>query len=84
MIINRDLARRRRRILARIAQRRRDLRGDREQLKGDFLGWARTPHALLQSFLAGYLFDQLWPTVRPDFSPLKLLLPWLLTQTKDS
>lgn len=59
-------------LLERIRQRRGQLQNHGQDCRRHGQAWARTPTALTQAFLAGFLLDQARPLLPGQVSPLKL------------
>jgi len=66
------LHRQRSALLERIGQRREQLYDLGQDCQRHGRAWARTPTALTQAFLAGFLFDQARPLLPHQTSPFKL------------
>ncbi|TVQ41700.1 MAG: hypothetical protein EA370_01335 [Wenzhouxiangella sp.] len=69
-----ELHRQRQRVMARIGQRRRDLRSLGHDCHRHSRAWASSPTGLSQAFLAGFLLDQTRPLLPRESSPLKLVV----------
>lgn len=66
------LHRKRQQILADISQRRQRMTWLGRECHRHGRAWAKTPSALVQAFLAGFLLDQARPLLPGETSPLKL------------
>ncbi|MCC5865718.1 MAG: hypothetical protein JJU31_11405 [Wenzhouxiangella sp.] len=66
------LHRQRSALLERIEQRREQIHDLGQDCRRHGRAWARTPTALTQAFLAGFLLDQARPLLPHETSPLKL------------